>query len=110
MTAPFNGSIENPQDVNKFITEQTALLLGAETIPVIGDAGTVTAPNGMCFYYIQADGAANVVISSMTNLKDTTIVIGTPPLTVLAGGLLPLVAVKSFVVSSGKYIAFLKNI
>jgi hypothetical protein len=108
-----SGNKNNPQDVNLFIEEQTALLLGAETMPLIGNTvGAVNAPEGMCFYYIQADGAANVVISNMKTVGATPIdvPIGTGDLTILAGGLLPVYAISQFTVSSGKYIAFLKKI
>lgn len=104
----YNANIDNPQDVNKFIVEQTNLEMGGNIVPIISNAGALAAPDGTYIYAIKADGAANLVMSSIKAVSGTEAILAGGSYTILAGDVL-IGSFSAATITSGKYFAYLRN-
>lgn len=102
--------IDDPNQVNYFINQQNSLNMGGEMFPIISNVAPTesTVPKGSYIYAIKADGAANLVLSGITDTNGTAYTLTGGNITILTGDVL-YIPCSTFVIVSGKYIAYLRS-
>lgn len=102
--------IDDPNQVNYFINDQTNINMGGQMLPIISNVAPTgsTVPSGSYIYAIKADGAANLVLSGITDPNGTAYTLTGGNITILTGDVL-YIPCSTFVIVSGKYIAYLRS-
>jgi hypothetical protein len=102
--------IDDPNQVNYFINQQNSINMGGEINPIISNVAptSATVPKGSYIYAIKADGAANLVLSGISDPNADAYTLTGGNITILAGDVF-YIPCSTFVIVSGKYIAYLRS-
>lgn len=103
-------NINDPNQVNFFINDQNSINMGGQMLPIISNVAPTAAQvsNKAFIYAIKADGAANLVLSTITDPNGDPYTITGGSVTILAGDVY-LIPCSTFTVTSGKYTAYLRS-
>lgn len=103
-------NINDPNQVNFFINDQNSINMGGQMLPIISNVAPTAAQvsNKAFIYAIKADGAANLVLSAITDPNGDPYTITGGSITILAGDVF-YIPCSTFTITSGKYVAYLRS-